>query len=267
VLASLAKPNFGLSDASEFCLTGECQLTVEVVVSNESSPGKNDGWVTAEVTNPIGNLLFSINGGVIQSGNTFSNLASGDYSLIVLDDAGCTDTVYFTIHSCDLETSITTRPASGGDVGEIHISVTGAIGPVTYSLNGSQFVVDSFFTMLEPGEYIVYTRDSVGCERVDTVIVSTQVSTTFNRNEHFIKIYPNPGKGIYQVSAELNSKDVFIDYQIYNVAGEPVIHGTLAKYDDKHKGEISLVIFPAGVYYASFYVDGDIAVKRIVKTE
>lgn len=267
VIASLPKPNFGLSDASQFCLTGECQLQALALVGNESSPGAGDGWATIEVDNSLGNITYSLNGGIFQSSNTFLNLNAGEYTLIVQDDASCGDTILFTIHSCNLQTIVSTLPASGGDVGEIHISTAGAIGPVTYSLNGSEFVLDSFFTMLEPGEYIVYTRDSVGCETIDTVIVSTNVGTTYNRNDHFIKIFPNPGKGVYQISAELKTKEIFIHYRIYTVTGEPILNGSLAVYDETHKGEISLVNFPAGIYYVSFNIGNDVVVKRVVKTE
>ncbi|HUR31886.1 MAG TPA: T9SS type A sorting domain-containing protein, partial [Saprospiraceae bacterium] len=266
IIASLSKPNFGQSDANQFCLTGQCLLHLGVGIGNESSPGLGDGWVMAEVENSLGALTYSINGGTtFQSANTFSNLAAGDYSLIVVDDAGCADTVSFSILSCNLQTFISTIPASAGDIGEIHISASGGVGHITYSLNGSTFVSDSFFVMLEPGNYVVITRDSVGCESIDTVTVSTQVSTTSIGDDNFIKVYPNPGKGVYQVNSLLNSNKIFIDYTIFNVSGEPIQHGSLAKYNEMHKGEISLVAYPPGIYYASFYVGQSIVVKRLIK--
>lgn len=267
VIASLSKPNFGLVDANEFCLSGECLLDVELAVVNESAPGAGDAWVMAEVSNSLGQLLFSMNGGAFQQNNTFLNLSAGEYTLIVKDDAGCSDTVFFSVHACNIETFISTVPASGGDVGEIHITAMGGVGPLTYSLNGSQFITDTFFTMLEPGDYIVFTRDSIGCEKADTVTVSTSVSTKHISNSHFIKVFPNPGKGLFQVDAILNSDKVFIDYRIYNAAGEPLVEGALARYDQKYKGEISVIKYPPGIYYAAFYIGDGIVVKPLIKTE
>ena len=121
--------------------------------------------------------------------------------------------------------------------------------------------------MLEPGEYIVYTRDSIGCVVVDTVVVSTQVSTTTIHEDYFIKIYPNPGKGVFQVSAILNVEDVFVEYVIFTAGGEQVLQGSIAKYNDAHKGEMSLIAYPSGVYYVAFYVGDELLVRRLVKTD
>jgi hypothetical protein len=121
--------------------------------------------------------------------------------------------------------------------------------------------------MLEPGNYIVYTRDSIGCIVIDSVTVSTQVSTTTIRDQHFIQIYPNPGKGVYQVNAVLQDNDVFVDYSIFNTEGELVLHGALARYNEKHKGEISLIAYPSGIYFISFYVNDAIISRRLIKSE
>ena len=267
VIASLADPEFGSSDVNQFCVTGKCLFTVTVGVEHESSTGAGDAWAIADVSNPLGEVLYSIDGGItFQPENAFLQLTSGSYTLIAIDNAGCSDTITFEVLVCNIETMITTKPASAGDIGEIHITATGGAGALTFSLNGSNFVSDTFFTMLEPGEYIVYTMDTAGCIIVDTVTISTQVSTTFVRDEHFIQIHPNPGKGVYHVNSLLTSSEVFIRYTIFTLQGEPVLNGTVAKYNDQHKGEISLMAFPEGIYFAAFYIGNDLVVKRIIKT-
>ena len=268
ILASLSKPNFGLSNTNEFCLTSECMLEVSAAVIHESTSGAADGWIMAEVMNSIGQLSFSINGGInFQSSNTFQGLSAGNYELVVMDGAGCSDTLSVNVEACMLQTVITTKPASAGDVGEIHIYVTGGVPPYMYSLNGGSFTTDSFFVMLEPGDYSITTKDSLGCEVTDSVKVSTQVSTTSAGNNPFIILFPNPGRGAYQVDGFLNSPQVFIDYRIYTQEGEFVSFGTLAKYNDRHKGEISIVAYPAGMYYVVFYIHDKLVVKRLIKTD
>jgi len=268
VLASIIKPNFGDLEANQFCLTAQCFLELEVGVEHESMPGAGDAFVIGEVSNGLGTILYSIDGGLnYQSNNSFLNVPPGAYMMIAIDDAGCQDTASFTVLTCTLQTLITTLPASGGDVGEIHISTSGGIGTVLFSLNGSTFVPDSVFRMLEPGEYIVVSRDSVGCDRTDTVTVSTKVSTSYLKEDHFIQISPNPGHDLYQITATFISKPIFINYSAFSSLGEPLFNGSIVKYDELYKGELSLTAYPPGVYYIVFYAGNDMAVRRVIKAE
>ncbi|HJW29352.1 MAG TPA: hypothetical protein VJ508_08860, partial [Saprospiraceae bacterium] len=179
VIAQLAKPNFGSQSSSQFCLTGMCMFALNAGVGPESHPGAGDGMVMGEVENALGHVQYSIDGGLhYQDGSIFDHLLAGQYNLIAHDGAGCYDTVSVTIISCTLQSVIQTVPAIGGDIGEIHINAIGGIGPVTYSLNGGDFTLDTVYTMLEPGNYIVAIRDTAGCQIIDTVTVSTMVSTT-----------------------------------------------------------------------------------------
>lgn len=266
-IASLSKPNFGLEETNQFCLTGGCQLELQVGVGPETTPGAADGFAIAQVLNVPGSVSYSIDGGLTyQASNFFLDLVPGSYMMIAkINGEGCSDTIDFTIVTCNLETMVSTLPATGGDVGEIHISTSGGLGPFTYSLNGAPAVLDSFFTMLEPGDYLVRTMDSNGCFRNDSVVVSTQVSTTQTQENHFIKIYPNPGRGVYQILGVFKNPSIFVDYTVFSSSGEPILHGSISKYDEKHKGEISLLAFPAGLYYAAFYIGNVVIVKRIVK--
>lgn len=267
VIAELSQPNFGDDDFNQFCLAEQCLLELVVSATNNSGAGDNDGWALGQVSNGLGSIEYSIDGVLYHPNNLFSNLAPGEYVMYARDASGCTDTSAFTILNCELQTLITTLPATGGDVGEIHISATGASGSITYSLNGGEFVQDSFFTMLEPGDYIVTTRDSLGCSRIDTVTVSTSVSTVQLVDGQFIKIHPNPGKGVYQVEAILPTSAVMVKYTIFSNSGQPVVRGALGLYDDKHKGELSLKAFPSGTYYVVFEVEKGRIARRIIKIE
>jgi hypothetical protein len=202
LIAELARPNFGSQSSSQFCLTNECLFSIDVGVEHETSPGAGDAIALGEPSNNLGTVQYSINGGDdYQVSPVFDNLIPGTYILIAKDGAGCLDTTSFEILTCHLQTLVTTLPAVGGDVGEIHVTETGEIGEVQYSLNGSEFVSDSFFVNLEPGNYVVTVRDSLGCTTIDSVTVSTSVSTTSISEEHFINVYPNPNKGVFQVEA------------------------------------------------------------------
>jgi len=267
VLAELAKPNFGAQSSSQFCLTGQCLFMLDVGVQPESFPGANDAVAIGETSNSLGNITYSIDNGLhFQPTNLFNNLTAGQYTMIAKDGAGCGDTTSFTVLACSLDALITTVPAVAGDVGQIHIAVTGNHGEVLYSLNGGAFSQDSFFTMLEPGDYGVTVRDSAGCEIVDTVTISTQVSTTTAGSTAFVSISPNPGDGTYQITASFDTKSVFIPFAIVSSSGEPVLYGSVARYNDVYRHELSLAAYPPGVYYIIFTIGHERVVRKIIKT-
>lgn len=264
IIAALSQPNFGTEDVNLFCL-GSCMLELEVGVIHESMPGAGDAMVIGNVVNGLGDYSFTLDGINYQTENIFLNVPPGSYQMVVLDDAGCTDTVLFEVLTCSLQAMITTFPATGGDVGQIHISATGGIGPVLFSISEGVFVTDSFFIMLEPGDYIVTVRDSAGCEITDTVTISTQVGTTQIFDDSFIRINPNPGIGVFQILGAFPSTETFINYVVLTAAGEEFMDGSVVRYNDLYKGELSLGAYPSGTYYVMFFLDSGIAVKRIIK--
>lgn len=268
VIAELAKPNFGSQSSSSFCLTDQCLFALEVGVVHESSPGAGDAVAIAETSNSLGNVMYSINNGAsFQSSGTFQQLSPGTYSMIAEDGAGCRDTTSFIIVSCNLQTKISTKPAVGGDVGEIHIDVTGALGPVLYSLNGGPFVSDSFFVMLEPGDYIVMVQDSAGCLTTDSVTITTTVGTYTLSEDRFVKLYPNPGDGVFQIEAYLPSDKLFVTCVMLTAAGEPLYEGTLVRYNDHYRGDLSLVAYPAGTYFVAIKPGNELVVRRVIKLD
>ncbi|HZV71529.1 MAG TPA: T9SS type A sorting domain-containing protein [Saprospiraceae bacterium] len=268
LLASIIKVKFGASESNRFCIASQCLIDLEVGVEQESQPGAGDAFVIGDVSNGLGTIMYTIDGGInFQTNGTFLNVPPGMYTMIAIDEAGCQDTVDFTVYNCTLETLVTTLPAAGGDVGEIHISTNGGVDPILFSLNGGAFTADSIFTMLEPGDYVIVSRDSVGCERTDSVTVSTMVSTTSLKDNTFIQISPNPGHDLFQITANLDGKDVFIDYSVFSHNGEQLFNGSVVKYNELYKGELSLTAFPPGVYYIAFFSGDRIDVRRVIKVD
>ncbi len=268
LLASIIKPNFGNKESNTFCITSSCLLKLEVGVGPTSMPEIADGYVIGNVSNGLGTIMYSLTGGAhFQLSGTFLNISPGTFTMLAVDGAGCRDSVEFTVPACSLETLISALPAVGGDMGEIRVSTVGGIGQVLVSLNGGAFVPDTIFKMLEPGNYLVVTRDSIGCERTDSVTISTMVRTN-NLNEHnFIQISPNPGNDLFQIDGQFTSKSLFIDYEVFSSAGEYLFNGSVVKYNDRYKGELSLRAYPAGVYFVALHSGEDVTVRRIVKLQ
>lgn len=265
LVVKMARPNFGSEVSNEFCVTGECMFTLQAGVIHESAVGLGDGMVIAETANSLGTIMYSLDGGqTFQSGNIFSGLVPGHYTMLAHDGAGCVDSIAFDIVTCNLQALITTLPAIGGDVGEIHIAVIGGIGAITYSLNGGGFVQDSFFRMLEPGDYIVTIQDSLGCTIQDTVTVSTQVGTSQPTGSYFLRISPNPGNGVFYLEAMFQTEQIFVPYIIFDAQGEPVYYGSVVRYNDVYKDELVLRNVPEGLYYIVFQFGHERVASRII---
>jgi hypothetical protein len=64
----------------------------------ESVSPANNGTIT--ITSPVGDTLsYQLNSTAFQSSPIFSNLAAGDYRIIVKNQKGCTDTTTITIYN------------------------------------------------------------------------------------------------------------------------------------------------------------------------
>jgi hypothetical protein len=77
-----------------------CSDTLKIVIKNKNGVNIDlqaadagcktvNGSITATAVSGIGPYTFKINGGEFQSGNTFTNLSQGEYSVIVKDSSGC----------------------------------------------------------------------------------------------------------------------------------------------------------------------------------
>lgn len=154
-------------------------LSATADVQNVACTGDDSGVITVTASGGIGARTYSLDGGTTtQSGNVFSGLAAGDYTVTVTDANGCTATVDVTVaEPAQLLTStvdVTPVSCNGEGDGMIDVTATGGDAPYEYSFNaGVTWQSSSTFTDLAPGTYTVLVRDANGCE-VATIVVMTQ---------------------------------------------------------------------------------------------
>src|SRR5690606_28092895 len=140
-----------------------------------STCGSSNGSIQVFASGGVGTLSFSINGGTtFQGSNFFPNLPSGTYSIVVRDEANCE--VFDVAVIQDLGGPMigpvtTTQSTCGFADGSIKITATGT-APLTYSINGVNFVASNTFNGLPAGTYTVYVRDGNGS------VASQQVNVT-----------------------------------------------------------------------------------------
>lgn len=142
-----------------------------------------DAAVTINVTGGTLPLSYSIAPFPAQSSNTFSNLATGLYSVIVTDANSCTLASTFSVGN----TSPVQIAASFTDIlcynncdGKIAVSVSLAIPPITYSLTNLPTFTTSNITGICAGTYTLKAVDNIGCYAITTVTFTNPAPYSFS---------------------------------------------------------------------------------------
>ena len=163
-----------------------CISTIAVTVSNASGLGLtlsavssscgSNGIITAVATGGVLPLQYNINGGAYQSGNIFSGLPPGLYSINVKDANGCivnkTVTVV-AVSALSLTATVALQASCASSNAVIVATGSGGASPLTYSINGTVYQSSGTFLNLAPGTYTVYVKDAAGCIQTQAGLVIT----------------------------------------------------------------------------------------------
>ena len=172
--------------AIDATIDGSAPPTIDQVDTVDPTCGVVDGSITITATG-IG-LQYSLNGGLnFQAGNTFSNLGSGSYVVVVLDAFGCTGTQTVDLNAIDglaIDDVSTVAATCGLADGSITVLATGS--GLNYSIDGGVTQqVSGVFASLPTGTYTVTVIDDIGCTSTATATVNelagpsiTDVATT-----------------------------------------------------------------------------------------
>lgn len=162
----------------------KCQSTISVkaltVLSCEIKPihpsceGEKDGELHVTSEGGSGHVEYSLDGENFQVSNVFTDLAAGDYTIIVRDRNGlnCTTKCQVTLENTTIfDIAIGLSPAScqGAATGQLEVKVSGGTPKYTYSLNGGDFQDENIFAELVAGTYTITVLDANGCSGSETV--------------------------------------------------------------------------------------------------
>ena len=125
---------------------------------------------------------YSLNGGPLQSGNSFLGLNGGTYTVTVLDANGCT----FTLSNVTVpvpggvsgNTNLTMVTCNGGNNGQITVNATGGSAPFQYSINGGPLQASNIFPNLTAGTYTVLIVDAFGCSTTLSPVITEPAAIT-----------------------------------------------------------------------------------------
>ena len=147
-------------------------------LASSSTCGNSNGSIQTLASGGAAPYQYSINNGSnFQSSGTFSNIAQGNYTVLISDANGCTTTSPITVNNLAgpvVQNSTSTNiTCSGFNDGSISLSTQGGTLPITYVLNGggtSQSI--GYFNGLSTGAYTVTATDANGCSVNTTATIT-----------------------------------------------------------------------------------------------
>lgn len=201
-----------------------CISTTTVTIANVPAPTVSgvgtpatcnnvNGVITATGSGGLAPLQYSLDGVNFQTGNIFTGLAAGSYTVVVKDASGCTSQTNVNVASVGgpLVTASSTVSTCSTPTGTITITASGGTPGYTYSINGSTFQVSNNFTAVAGGNYVAYAKDANGC--IGTFLISVgntagpsitavPTPTSCNLNDGVITITGSGGAGGYTYSID-----------------------------------------------------------------
>lgn len=165
-----------------------CPVNRTVVIPSTSGPtitnvtpvnptcGNTNGSLTITATGGATPYSYSIdNGTTTQTTNSFTNLGSATYQVVVKDANNCqaTQSVQLTTPNAPTIDDVTlVQPSCGATNGSLTVVATGGVAPLRYSLDGGTSQTSATFSGLGEGDYEVTVSDANGCEFDETVTLT-----------------------------------------------------------------------------------------------
>ncbi|MEO1415146.1 MAG: T9SS type A sorting domain-containing protein [Bacteroidota bacterium] len=192
-----------------------------------------------------------------------SDVKTGSEVFTLEDSRGfeCTETDIFFIESpvpLSLDAMVTDVVCSDDSVGGIDITVSNAVGPVTFQWSTGEMTED--LSNLIAGTYKLTAIDSLGCTVVDSFVVDTAVNCPTSSNEFLqslVNVFPNPSTGIFQIF----QKNVQIrSIHVHNLLGQ-----RMKENMQWSQGKIDLSDLDSGIYFLEIDTSEGIVQKKILK--
>jgi gliding motility-associated-like protein len=168
--------------------TAETTVTVDEIVSTLSATAlapdipcdKTTGTISVQALNGITPYTFSLNGGVFQNADSFTDLLAGDYNITVKDGSGCTTTLTTKLNKVGSTPVLAiTDPASVCAPGTIDMTdqkiTNGTDAGVSYSYwqdaSASTPVINPA-NISKSGIYYIKAENAAGCSSIKPVNIS-----------------------------------------------------------------------------------------------
>ncbi|MFT7612406.1 MAG: hypothetical protein ACI9J3_001365 [Parvicellaceae bacterium] len=172
----------GCTEIVVVTVTEPMALTLNAIVTDETSAGACDGTITVTGMGGTGTLLYSNDcGATFQASPIFTGLCAGPHGLMIVDANGCTSSCdTYLVNSgtppCTMVSTYTTVNATCNGVCDGEIVLTTTAGTMPYMVNDpltggpTTYTSAYLFTGLCAGTYTLLVQDAGGCS--ETLIVT-----------------------------------------------------------------------------------------------
>jgi hypothetical protein len=151
------------------------QITITSSVTNVTCFGLSNGSATISATGGTGAYTYTWLPSGTASPNILTNVAAGNYTVIVEDAVANTNSLVVTIGEPSMlaaTTTVTNIACFGTATGIVNIIATGGIPPYQHSIAGGSYQSSSMFTNQPPGVQIISVKDGNNCTTTQTVVVT-----------------------------------------------------------------------------------------------
>lgn len=172
----IIQDNGGCSTTTPFSIAKPPQVVLNTTLVN-SSCGLNNGSITMVVAGGTPPYTYSSDGGLsFGAASVFSNLAAGNYKVVVMDDNGCVEASTVNILGAPgpriLTTTFNPQICDGISNAEISVNAVSGSGVLQYSADsGITFSANPLMQNLFGGIHYIYVEDANGCRDSDVVSI------------------------------------------------------------------------------------------------
>lgn len=233
----------GCSDSLSFIVNGQQPISFSATGIPASCNGSNDGSIEAQAIGGVPPYTWVVNGNAIN--NLSQVLAPGAYSILCIDENGCTSETQTAIITAPeaLFATFTLIPETTPNTfsGAITAHVSGGVPPYSYSWNDPNAQTDSMAVYLNSGWYVFSVTDAANCALSDSVFLEAPLKVQSWLREE-ISVFPNPA------TTDLYFSDAVNYARVLTLQGQTLTEA-------QHCTSINVNTLAAGFYLVEFYND------------
>ena len=159
----------GCSDIQEISITEPAELILELVSTDETGSGFNDGTITPSVSGGVQPYTYSWSNG--STSNSLFGLSPGSYTLVLTDANGCELEALASIGTfgCELDFELVASNLSCFEAGDGSIAVNILSGTAPYNYLWSNQLTTESIEGLAAGKYTLQIIDASNCEKTVSI--------------------------------------------------------------------------------------------------
>ncbi|MEL6941337.1 MAG: hypothetical protein AAFO82_01600, partial [Bacteroidota bacterium] len=144
-------------------------LTINNINISSATCEQANAVLTIDGIGGTGVLEYSLDGGIYQSSNVFSNLEAGTYKVYIRDEGECVVSEEAIIEGSSkivIQNIETKKAICGLNNGSVSVDIIGGVKPLEMYVDKQLAITDFSKTDLQPGGHTLSLVDALGCQSV-----------------------------------------------------------------------------------------------------